>query len=183
MTAAFALSFGGAADASAQMTTPTQIQAGHKGLVGLGLVGAELGLVIPTSAGLDDTWALIVFPVIGATGGALAGHFGIDKNNQEELAVAALGLGLGFMVPAALLTSRGVRRARVPDVDEDDDASNDSANVRDLMQPGLIRLHRGGVAFGMPAVAVQPILTQREAWMTGGPQGTEVHVPFVSARF
>ena len=59
--------------AHAQTMTPRQQRSGYKGMFSLGIFGAELGLVIPAAAGLDDWWALVVFPVIGATGGALAG--------------------------------------------------------------------------------------------------------------
>ena len=81
-----------------------QIRSSPKGLIGLGLIGAELGLVIPAAAGLDDTWALVTFPILGATGGALAGHFLIDDNDQEELGVAMLVSGLALVVPALVLT-------------------------------------------------------------------------------
>ena len=53
---------------------PEQIDSSPKGLIGLGIFGAELGLVIPAAAGLDDTWALVTFPLIGAGGGAVAGQ-------------------------------------------------------------------------------------------------------------
>ncbi|HEX2678019.1 MAG TPA: hypothetical protein VHM19_15300, partial [Polyangiales bacterium] len=57
-----------------------------KGTLGVGLIGAELGMVLPALAGMDDTWAFIVFPVIGAAGGAAAGYFGLEKGGHTELA-------------------------------------------------------------------------------------------------
>ncbi|HTU61399.1 MAG TPA: hypothetical protein VMF89_23250, partial [Polyangiales bacterium] len=43
-----------------------QVEADFKGAVGLGLVGAELGAVIPALVGVEATWAYIVFPAVGA---------------------------------------------------------------------------------------------------------------------
>ncbi|MBC7173576.1 MAG: hypothetical protein H5U40_14140, partial [Polyangiaceae bacterium] len=60
----------------------TQVEAGHKGLVGMGLLGAEIGLSVPALAGLDATWALIVFPIVGAAGGAISGHYAFDRPNH-----------------------------------------------------------------------------------------------------
>jgi hypothetical protein len=75
--------------AEAQLTFDT-VQATPKGTIGLGLVGAELGLIIPSVSGLSDAWALAVFPVVGAAGGALAGYFALDKPGREKGSVAAL---------------------------------------------------------------------------------------------
>jgi hypothetical protein len=80
------------------------VAADFKGAVGLGLVGAELGAVIPAIAGLDATWAYIVFPAVGAAGGAVAGYFAIDHAGHAELSVAALTVGMGLVIPALVLT-------------------------------------------------------------------------------
>ena len=45
-----------------------QVEATPKGTIGLGLIGAELGFVLPAAVGLDQTWAFVVFPL--ALGGA-----------------------------------------------------------------------------------------------------------------
>jgi len=88
--------------ASAQ-TAAHQVGPSPKGTIGLGLVGAELGLVIPAAAGLDDTWALIVFPVVGGVGGALAGHYLLDDGNRT-FAIGALALGVALIVPSIVIT-------------------------------------------------------------------------------
>src|SRR5688500_8535213 len=72
---------------------PEQVNASGKGTIGLGLIGAELGFMIPALAGIDDTWAFIVFPVLGATGGALAGWFLLDEPNHPEVAITLLAVG------------------------------------------------------------------------------------------
>jgi len=90
----------------------SDIQATPKGTIGLGLVGAELGLIIPSVSGLNEAWALAVFPVVGATGGALAGYFALDKPGREKGSVAVLVVGLVGVLPAILITVKGVRRER-----------------------------------------------------------------------
>ena len=103
--------------AQPMMETGEQIDASPKGLIGLGLVGAELGFVVPALAGLDDAWAFVVFPVVGAAGGAIAGHFLIDNNDNEKAAVAMLSVGLALVVPSLVITLAST--AYDPEDDED----------------------------------------------------------------
>ena len=101
-------------DAEAQVdpTAFQEIDATPKGTIGLGLVGAELGLIIPSVSGLRKVWALTVFPIVGATGGALAGYFALDKPGREKGSVATLVVGLAGVIPAVLVTVKGVREER-----------------------------------------------------------------------
>lgn len=86
-------------------TAPVQVTATAKGIVGLGLIGAELGFVIPALAGLDQAWAFVVFPVIGAAGGAVAGYFALEQGGgHPELAVASLALGMALVIPTMVIT-------------------------------------------------------------------------------
>jgi multidrug transporter EmrE-like cation transporter len=82
----------------------SRIQADFKGAIGLGLVGAELGAVIPALAGMEATWAYIVFPAVGAAGGAVAGYFVLDRGDHVGLSVVALTAGMGLVVPALIAT-------------------------------------------------------------------------------
>lgn len=90
--------------AEAQVPEPTQVSTGFKATLGLGLVGAELGFVVPALAGMDQTWAYIVFPVVGATAGALTGYFLIDDGGAPELSVAMLTVGMALVIPAMVAT-------------------------------------------------------------------------------
>lgn len=85
-------------------TTADRVEATPKGTIGLGLIGAELGLVIPAVSGLTKTWSLVLFPIVGAGAGAVAGYFGIDNPGQSEAAVAVLAVGMGLLVPAIVGT-------------------------------------------------------------------------------
>jgi hypothetical protein len=85
-------------------TGPVQVESNVKGTIGLGMVGAELGFVIPAAVGLEDLWAYIVFPIVGAAGGAVGGYFAFDNNDIVEGSVAALAAGMALVIPALVLT-------------------------------------------------------------------------------
>ena len=93
--------------ASAQaVPAPDQINTGFKGVIGLGLFGAELGFAIPALAGLDETWAFIVFPIAGAGIGATVGYFALETGTAElaEVNVAVLALGMALIIPTMVIT-------------------------------------------------------------------------------
>jgi hypothetical protein len=164
---------------------PARISAGHKGMVGLGLVGAELGLTIPALCGLDDVWALVVFPVIGAAGGAIGGHYALDRPNHRVAAVAMLSVGLALVVPAILIT----RVALSFDPHEEGVEVVGSARARRALAaaragPGLLRFGGGQLFVAVPSVDVLP------AGPTFSPADpfamrlrTEVHVALLSGAF
>lgn len=152
-----ALFFGPASVSHAQ--EPRQVPADFKGVVGLGLIGAELGLVIPAIAGVDAGWAYLVFPAIGAIGGGVAGYFLLESGNHTDASIAMLGVGMALVIPAAVLT------LSLTAYDPDDDAApapqaarfdvnrtrRQQARVR--AGGGLLRMADGGVWLGAPAVS------------------------------
>lgn len=95
---------GASASPSLTRAQNEQIQANFKGAVGVGLVGAELGAVIPALAGMDATWPYLVFPAIGAAGGAVAGYFLLDNADRVDLSIAALTAGIGLIIPTLIAT-------------------------------------------------------------------------------
>jgi hypothetical protein len=94
--------------------------ASGKGTVGLGLIGAELGFAIPAIIGVDEVWPYIVFPTVGAAGGAIAGYFAIDANNEHVAGVAVLATGLALVLPTVVLTVSALRY----DPERDEEASS-----------------------------------------------------------
>ncbi|MCS6797676.1 MAG: hypothetical protein NZ898_03965 [Myxococcota bacterium] len=90
--------------ASSQARAQEQVEANFKGAVGLGLVGAEIGFVVPAAIGMEEVWPYAVFPVVGAAGGAIGGYFALDATGQTELSIAALALGMALAIPATVLT-------------------------------------------------------------------------------
>ena len=147
------------ANAQVDPATFDQVSSTPKGTIGLGLVGAELGLIIPSASGLNEVWALTVFPVVGATGGALAGYFALDKPGREKGSVAALVVGLAGVLPAILVTVKGVRQERqdrwepTPQIEIRSDKEQRAFETAEA-GPGLLRRSRSGLRVAMPGVSV-----------------------------
>lgn len=184
--------------AHAQTPAPAQQESGFKGLFGLGILGAELGLVIPAAAGLDQWWALVIFPAIGAAGGALGGYYGLDQNNQLEASTAILAISIALIVPSVVLTVA----LRSYDADDDDveqvddeaapasPAAEAEASARRRSESiaragsGLVRRSEYGLHLGMPGVAVSgrgP--TTRDDFLMGVRPTTEVRISLFSGVF
>ena len=80
-----------AASPAAAQVEPTPVEPDIKGMVGMGLIGTELGFVIPALAGGRDAWMYVVFPIAGAGGGAALGYFLLEKGaSSPDAAVASL---------------------------------------------------------------------------------------------
>lgn len=159
-----------------------QIEADFKGAVGLGLVGAELGAVIPAIAGIDATWAYLVFPVVGAAGGGLAGYFAIDRADKVELSVVALTAGMALILPALIAT------LQLTSYDDDDQAQpapgtfarQEKQRRRVQKQlaagPGMLRVSEGRLALQAPGLALVPS-ARSESLVSG------LNVSLMSGRF
>lgn len=157
VTLCAAMVLGPAARGYAQ-DNPNQVPPDFKGVVGLGLIGGELGMVIPAIAGVDATWAYIVFPAVGVVGGGLAGYFLLESNDQTDLSVAMLGIGMALVIPAAVLTLS----LTAYDPEEDTEVVPASArfDVRHARQAsarvrsgtGLLRFADGAAWLGAPAI-------------------------------
>jgi hypothetical protein len=166
------------------------VDATPKGTIGLGLVGAELGLIIPSLSGLNEPWSLAVFPVVGAAGGALAGYFALDKPNREKGSVAALVVGLAGVLPAILVTVKGVRAERQsrwepqPQIQLRSEKSQRAFETAEA-GPGLLRRSRSGLRVAMPAVSVSRRAPQgrQTAAMGGLRDCTEMRLSLASGVF
>lgn len=199
------------APAQAQTAEFEQVEPGFKGVIGLGLVGAELGFIIPAVAGLDETWAFIVFPVVGATGGAIAGYFALEEPGNTELSVAALAFGMAMVIPTMVITLAAT--AYDPEDEGTVEAGGDFEGEFDEgaeidvgggtevdVQPPEAAAPRGrriaragsgllrwtddvGLMLGVPGLAIAPSYTEAELARYGGRQQTELHVPVVSGAF
>jgi hypothetical protein len=180
--------------------TAEQVDASPKGLIGLGLIGAELGLTIPALAGLDETWSLIVFPAVGFAGGAVAGHYLIDQNDKEKVAVAMLMTGLALVIPSIVITVAATAydpEEAFEDEEDIDEASPGMEEEAEASAPtqaethrqvaragsGMVRVHEGGVALTLPGLSVGNVYTPDELARFGGEQATEVQLSIVSGVF
>jgi hypothetical protein len=152
------------ASTSAQALTTTStagkssVQADLKGAFGLGLIGAEAGLVVPALFGLHETWSLLVFPAAGAAGGAVAGYFLLEQGGgHPELAVAALTTGMLLAIPAIVLTMSVSAYDPETDVESTAALTHRSANARRRAAlaaagGGLIRWTPEVAAVGAPVI-------------------------------
>jgi outer membrane protein OmpA-like peptidoglycan-associated protein len=79
----------------------------YNGTIGLGLIGAELGFVIPAIAGVRSTWSLTVFPLVGAAGGAMGGYFLLDKGARHPAAAFDILMvgAMALVIPGMMLTT------------------------------------------------------------------------------
>lgn len=154
---------GWVAPASVTHAQDNQVEADFKGTVGLGLVGAELGAVIPALVGVEATWAYIVFPVIGAAGGGLGGYFALDNAGQVELSVVALTAGMALILPALIAT---LQLTAYDDDDQPPPAPGTFAKARKrpverarrqlASGPGMLRMTEGKLALSAPGLALVP---------------------------
>ena len=164
-----------------EMAVTSPLKADFKGAVGMGLLGAELGFVIPALAGAKGVWPYIVFPVIGAGGGAVGGYFLLEKGDgHPELAVGALTLGMALVVPAMVATIAATSY-RPPEQIE----SAAMKRRRELAQSGdgLVRWSGKELALAPPNITVAASETARQALRTGGKRTAAVRVSVLSGRF
>ena len=178
------------AEAQFDPSTLETVQATPKGTIGLGLVGAELGLIIPSVSGLNEPWALTVFPVVGATGGALAGYFALDKPGREKGSVAALVVGLAGVLPAILVTVKGVREERQNRWEPTPQIQIRSKKEQRAFETaeagtGLLRRSRSGLRVAMPGVSIshRGPRTAETARMGGLRDRTEMRLSLASGVF
>jgi hypothetical protein len=153
-----------------------EVAADYKGAVGLGLIGAEVGAVVPALCGLDDLWAFLVFPAVGAAGGAIGGYFAIDRAGHAELSVAMLTAGMALVIPALVVTLAAT--AYDPG---DDEAAEAKAPRRPGAVPalarsqrrqlaagsGMLRVSDGELALGVPGVALLSGVQQGSTRLSG----------------
>lgn len=145
------------AQAQADEGTRDEVEASPKGMIGLGLVGAEVGLVLPAAFGLTDLWAMIAFPIAGAAGGAAAGYFLVDdKSDNGKMGVAMMTAGMVLVIPALVLAAS---MGRYDPESEEGTLSTRllakmDADQRARVQagPGLVRVSERGLMVAAPGV-------------------------------
>lgn len=197
-------SAGAPSAAEAQAPAGDQVEASPKGLVGLGLIGAEIGFIVPAVAGLHETWAFIVFPIVGAAGGAVAGHFLLDANDLTEWSIVTLAVGMAMVVPTMVITLSATAYDPEDEMQLPDEAGGDEETLDDAAVPGeeeaapqsnarqrhlaragggLLRFAGDELVLTAPAIEIAQSLTPAERLRFGGESATELHVPVVSGAF
>ncbi len=80
-----------------------------KGIVGGGLLGAELVTIVEGIADVRSGWAYGIGAVVGAGGGAVGGYFVEQNSSDGKVPVYMLAGGLALIIPAIVLTLNGTR--------------------------------------------------------------------------
>jgi len=153
LAAALSLFDVGHASAQTAMREPELVDKDVKGTVGLGLIGLEVGMLMPGITGLTDAWAWAVFPAIGAAGGVVGGIFAFEQRDsaKPKAAVATLGIGIGLAIPMAVASlALANKRKR-------DDEFQSLAEKRQLAAAkagsGLLRVSPEGTFVRVPGIA------------------------------
>ncbi len=173
-----------------------QLEASPKGTIGLALVGAELGAVVPALFHYREYWAYIVGPSVGAIGGALMGWYLLDQPNHTSVAIASLAVGMVLIIPSVIITLSGTRYSPGRDYDgsdpdegsRDDEfsrAEREAARQRRVARAGsgLFRLSEDGLLFGMPGFSVGPLLAEVGLAVRGGSVQREYRFELFSGSF
>ena len=211
--------FTGTPQASAQCVASARcntVGADGKGILGGGILGAEIGFMIPAlivGAGareLDEWWAYVLFPLVFAGGGAVAGYFALEAPESSpgvqgfpEAAVAVFAVSMALIVPTFVgvlaLTSYSPGASEEgtgatseedaeddgepPDLGDEEDAASSALRRTLAGGPGLLRYDRGQLLLGVPMVYSVDSFTQEErAHMQLG-QMQDLRVPLFSGVF
>ena len=122
----------------------------------------------------------------GAAGGALAGHFAIDQNGNEKAAVAVLVTGIALVVPAVIVTVKGLRYDPTDEAPpEVDPYAERKRRTRELARAGngLLRRSDYGLHVGPPGFSWQGPSTSKEQAGYGVEIRREYRVSLVSGVF
>lgn len=166
----FSVAFGSSASAQ-DNNDGKDIKGNIAGTIGLGLLGAEVGLVLVPACKLQNqVWAWVVFPTVLAAGGAVAGALAFDPGDPQPAVTLSL-LGAGFLLAVPAIVGAVALK----------DKRNNAAP--EALQEGGVLRFGSRQRFGVPSIGAAPIYTQTERTRMGLPQRNMVSVSLVSGRF
>lgn len=169
-----------------------------KGMIGGGLLGAELALITTAIIDPDPWWPYLVFGLVGA-GGGVAGGWAVEEASVDgdtdtaEPSLYMLAGGMALVVPTlvAVLNATAYEPEEEEVQDDGDELPGEDVPGVDVeggveLETGLLQIDAFGktrVRMGVPAVSVGPRFTPVEIATYGVAQATQVHVPVVSGSF
>jgi hypothetical protein len=137
------------------------------GIVGLGMIGVDIGLILPPMIGLyDQGWAYGVFPLLLGGAGAGAGVVLTDKVDRG-VNIAFLATGLGCFIPALVGTLAW--------------KSNKEKEALAATERGMLRF--GRLNLNGPTIGTAPVYTAEERSRYGVAQRTSTRVTLLSGTF
>lgn len=185
----------GLAFAPATASAEGPVSVTGKGMVGGGLLGAEVVMIGMAIGGVKPWWPYLVFGAAGA-GAGIAGGWAVESETDEtgpaEPALYMLAGGMALVVPAlvAMLNATAYEPEEDIDDSEDDDLPGEApgidVDVNAGVQTGLIDVNtfdQPRVRMMVPSAAMRPIYTSAEIVQYGVEQQTQLHVPVISGTF
>lgn len=148
--------FGPSRDARADDVSPT-----GKGIVGGGLLGAEVVTMVEAIAGVRPGWAYAVGAIVGAGGGAVGGYFVEQGSSDGKAPMYMLAGGLALIIPSVVLTLNATRYL------PEEGATEDAAPTGPAAEPGV---PGGSVGGSAPAAAPSPAPAPAPAAAPAAPQ-------------
>jgi hypothetical protein len=135
-------------DAFAQTAPAGEVvQPTAKGIIGGGLLGAEVVMITEALIGVKPWWAYAIGGGLGAVGGALGG-FAIENSVDDgRIPVFMLAGGLALLIPTAVLTLNATRY--MPSENAVEDKAPPNAPVAD---PGTVNTNSVGNPTTAPVV-------------------------------
>jgi hypothetical protein len=133
-------------------------------IVGGGLLGAEVGTIVLSIAGVHNPWVYVISDVVLAAGGALGGWQVEQHSSDGRAPVFMLAGGLALLIPGVVLTLNATRYQPSENATEDHAPTNaPPAN------PGT----PGGTVVG-PSTSPTPAATPAPVTARAGPGHTSL---------
>jgi hypothetical protein len=181
------------------LTLPDEVRAEGvsttgKGIVGGGLLGAELVVIGEAIAGVDQEWLYYAGAGVGAVGGATGGYF-LESYISPKVSVLMLMGGMALSIPAMIVGMDATRR-HWPEVDQPEPSRDLPSEPPDptagpelafeplpLRAGALVRWSEDGFGVALPDVYLTETYTPWERWAFALPRDTNVQVPLLAAHF
>ena len=189
-----------AGDARADEISPT-----GKGIVGGGLLGAEVITIVEGVAGVRPGWAYWLGAIVGAGGGAVGGWAGEQAvNGDGTIPMAMLAGGLALVIPAIVVSldatrfrpDEGATEDHPPTLGPAADPGAAGGSVVGTPPPApppsvpppappqsLLDVNTGDLRVGVPVPNVRPVYSLADQRQYGLRAETEVRMPVLRVTF
>ena len=200
----------GAAFALLAQATPSyadEVSPTGKGVVGGGLLGAEVVMLVEAAIGVKSGWAYLIGGVVGAGGGAVGG-WQIQKEADPKVSLYMLAGGMALVIPTTVAVLQATSYKAPEDYTEDRPAAGTPVpeppgpttpgaaptgpqtrlryhwQAPQLKVPvGLVDMDEGAFKVAVPAIEIRPVYGLSELRQYGLEQKHELRVPVFSATF
>jgi hypothetical protein len=183
-----------------------------KGIVGGGLLGAEVVTIVEGIADVHSGWAYAIGAIVGAGGGAVGGYFVEENSSDGRVPTYMLAGGLALVIPAIVMTLNGTRYRpeegatddnppkggppaepgapgsgvvgpRQPSSEVPSTKAPTSASATVSPPLSLLDVRGGALRVGVPAVDVRPVFSLTEQRQYGMHAQTELRMPMLRVVF